>query len=239
VALERAEEARASWLERFPAGFEERELPGTLELAAYVDEIPDDLRDADAQEVDPDWESRWRVFHRPATIGSLWVGPPWERPTPGLMPIVIDPGRAFGTGAHATTRLCLEYLLELVPSSLVDVGCGSGVLAIAAAKLGYDPVFAVDVDPAAVEAAAANASLNGVEVGVRLLDATREAPPEAELAVANIARETVEALAGLIRTHTLVTSGYLVTDRPEPDAFVHAGRRTAERWAADLWLRRE
>ncbi len=152
---------------------------------------------------------------------------------------MIDPGRAFGTGAHATTRLCLEYLLELVPSSLVDVGCGSGVLAIAAAKLGYGPVFAVDVDPPAVEAAAANASANAVEVGVLLLDATREAPPEAELAVANIALDTVEALAGRIRVHTLVTSGYLATDRPEPGAFVHAGRRTAERWAADLWLRRE
>ena len=79
--------------------------------------------------------------------------------------IVIDPGQAFGTGAHATTRLCLELMLELPapgPAAFLDLGCGSGVLAIAAARLGWDPVIALDYDPASVEAAVENARVNGV-----------------------------------------------------------------------------
>jgi ribosomal protein L11 methyltransferase len=189
--------------------------------------------------VEPDWEVRWRSFHRAATIGALWVGPPWEQPPPGLVAVVIDPGRAFGTGAHPTTRLCLEYLLALPRSSLVDVGCGSGVLAIAAAKLGFGPVLAVDKDPAALEATAANAAANDVRVEARRLDATSDALPSADLAVANIALETVQKVAPQIDGRTLVTSGYLEGDRPEPAGFAHVDRRTAERWAADLWRRRE
>src|SRR5581483_8593025 len=98
-------------------------------------------------EVADDWADRWRAFHRGVRLGPLWVGPPWEAAPAGALPVVIDPGRAFGTGAHPTTRLCLELLLEQPPGALVDVGCGSGVLAIAAAKLGHGPVVALDVDP--------------------------------------------------------------------------------------------
>ena len=86
--------------------------------------------------------------------------------------VVIDPGRAFGTGAHATTRLCVELLARIPRGSLLDVGCGSGVLSIAAARLGYGPVSAVDDDPVAVEVTRANAAVNGVAVDARVLDAT-------------------------------------------------------------------
>ena len=94
-----------------------------------------------------------------------------RRPSaPGVIDLVIDPGRAFGTGAHPTTRLCLELLLELAEAergSLCDLGCGSGVLAIAAARLGFGPVTALDSDRLAVEATAANARDNGVALGAR------------------------------------------------------------------------
>ena len=148
---------------------------------------------------------------------------------------MIDPGRAFGTGAHATTRLCLAYLLELRRGSLVDVGCGSGVLAIAAAKLGFAPVSAVDVDPVSVETTEANARANGVGLDILRVDAVRDPLPEADVAVVNIALEVVDRIA--VRSSTLVTSGYFTDAAPSPPGFVHAGRRTDDRWAADLWRR--
>src|SRR6185503_14629571 len=102
-------------------------------------------------------------FHKPLLIGGrLWLRPSWEEPRVGAIDLVVDPGRAFGTGAHPTTRLCLELLLELEAAGeasgpLVDLGTGSGVLAIAAAKLGWAPVRGYDHEAASIEAAAANA----------------------------------------------------------------------------------
>jgi ribosomal protein L11 methyltransferase len=168
-------------------------------------------------------------------VGPLWVGPPWEEPPEALTPVVIDPGRAFGTGAHATTRLSLACLLELPRGSLLDVGCGSGVVAIAGAKLGFAPVRAVDADPVSVETTAANARVNRVGLDVLLLDAVRGPLPEADVAVVNIALEVVNRISP--RSSALVTSGYYADATPAPAGFVHAGRRTEDRWAADLWRR--
>ena len=124
--------------------------------------------DAEVAPVQPGWEDGWRAFHRPVRAGGLWIGPPWEQPDPGEPAVVIDPGRAFGTGAHPTTRLCVELLARCERGSLLDVGCGSGVLSIAAARLGYGPIQAVDNDPVAVETTIANAEVNGVVLaGVR------------------------------------------------------------------------
>jgi ribosomal protein L11 methyltransferase len=239
VSLDAAEVARAEWLERFPGGFEERELQHELELVAYVDAVPAALASAEIEDVPADWEQRWRVFHRGVSVGGLWIGPPWERPPAALIPVVIDPGRAFGTGAHPTTRLCIEWLLELDRASLLDVGCGSGVIAIAAAKLGFGPVAALDHDPAAVDATERNARANGVELTVHEVDALRAPLPEAEVAVANIAADAVRALALSVGARTLVTSGYYADAAFALEAFEHAGRRTAEDWVADLWRRRE
>src|SRR6185503_17195037 len=136
-------------------------------------------------EVEAGWEDRWREFHRPVEIGPLWVGPPWETPPPGAIAVVVDPGRAFGTGAHPTTRLCLELLLDLPRGSLLDVGCGSGVLSIAAAKLGFHPVRAVDLDPQAVEATRRNAAANGVVLEVELGNALEAPLAASESAVVN------------------------------------------------------
>lgn len=149
---------------------------------------------------------------------------------------MIDPGRAFGTGGHPTTRLALELLQELEPATLLDVGCGSGVLSIAAAKLGFE-AFAVDADPAAVEVALANAVANGVRVAARVADAFVYPLPAVDVAVANIALDVVERIAPRLECRLLVTSGYLDRDRPRLDDWAHRTRRTADGWAADLWER--
>lgn len=224
-------------MERFPEGFEEVENGDSLELAAYVDEIPGELHAATIVAVADDWQERWRAFHRPARVGKLWIGPPWEHVPAGTLPVVIDPGRAFGTGAHATTKLCLECLLALRPTSVLDIGCGSGVVAIAAAKLGFEPVFAVDADPAAVDATRRNARANEVWVRVTRADALVDRLPSAELAIANISEQALVALAPRLSSRTLVSSGYLADAHLELNGFAHAGRSFDEGWAADLWQR--
>ncbi len=174
------------------------------------------------------WENAWRAFHHGVTIGRLWVGPPWDDPPGGVTPVVIDPGRAFGTGAHPTTRLCLELMQDVEPASLVDVGCGSGVLSIAAVKLGFAPVYALDLDPVAVEVAAANAAANGVR-----LELVSE-PPPADLAVMNIALDVVEGILPTLPVSRAITSGYLERGSPAAAGWHSVERRVVDGWAADL-----
>lgn len=230
-------------LELFPNGFEEVDLPdGSVELAAYTSPDAEErfwsaFGPGQARDVDSGWEDGWRRFHRPIRVGPLWVGPPWTEPDVGALAVVIDPGRAFGTGAHATTRLCLELLLRCERGSLADLGCGSGVLAIAACKLGFAPVVALDADDVAVEVTRANARANGVDVAVGRRDLLRDPLPAADVAVANIALGPVEAILGRVSARRLVTSGYLACERPAANAWEHVERREAESWAADLYER--
>jgi ribosomal protein L11 methyltransferase len=157
------------------------------------------LVEISTSEVADDWSERWREFHKPvlieppdrrpgsradavaASVAAIGVRPPWVAPEvwqrEDVLDIVIDPAQAFGTGAHATTRLCLELLLELagcLPArargELLDIGTGSGVLAIAAARLGFAPVIALDHDCASVDAARVNAAVNRVAIDVRRVD---------------------------------------------------------------------
>jgi ribosomal protein L11 methyltransferase len=167
-------------------------------------------------------------------VGPFWIGPPWEKPPAAVVPVVIDPGGAFGTGGHATTRLCIELVAELGPSSLLDIGCGSGVIAIAAARLGFSPVVAVDVDPAAVDATERNAVANGVMLDVRELDAEREALPHAEIAVANISLERVESILARVDAAVVVVSGYLEQNEPTLVRHRRRERRVCDGWAADV-----
>jgi ribosomal protein L11 methyltransferase len=187
--------------------------------------------------IEEGWEDGWRRFHHGVEIGPLWVGPPWETAPSGAVRVVIDPGRAFGTGAHATTRLCLELLVEERRGGLLDVGCGSGVIAIAAAKLGYDPVSAVDVDDVAVEAAHENARRNGVEIDAYALDVRRDELPAAGLAVANISLGLVEAAGGRLESGRAITSGYLASDLPTIGGYRRIERRERDGWAADVFER--
>lgn len=214
----------------FPDGVEE--LDGAY--AVYADAPPLGFDVVEAEDVQAGWEDAWRGFHHGVLIGRCWVGPPWEEPPAGTIAVVIDPGRAFGTGAHPTTRLSLELLQTLAPGSLLDVGCGSGVLSIAAAKLGYAPIVALDAEDVAVEVTLANAAANGVEVGARVGDALAEPLPETDVAVANVALDVVEALLPRLSARLAVVSGYLDRDTPRAAGWVWRDRRQADGWAADL-----
>lgn len=225
----------------------EGELPALPELEAAAGGVTIEIS---TSTVEDGWETRWQEFHRPVTVsgagGELVVSPPWET-TGSSGELVIDPGRAFGTGAHPTTRLCLELLLGEVPDgSCVDVGCGSGVLGIAAARLGWNPVLAIDHDPASVEAAPANARRNDVTIEARRFDLLRDGPvPGANLALANLLRPLLLALAGSgfsgMAPGTLIASGLLTGEADEVSQALcsslemeEAARASEGEWAALL-----
>ena len=243
-----------------PNGVEEERGPGYVEYAIYggEGELPE-LGDLDAAieggriavsatEIPDDWADRWRDFHKPLLVADhLWLRPSWEPPREGAIDVVVDPGQAFGTGAHPTTRLCLEFLCELeAGGELVDLGTGSGVLAIAAAKLGWNPVRGYDHEVAAIEAAAANAAANGVELQLERMNLRERLPDLAPTVVANMTAPILLAVAELIRDsgpHTLVCSGLLPHELDDvAAAFAESGlaeedRRQDGDWAA-LLLRR-
>ena len=239
---EQAEELRAVALELSPLGFEESESGRELVVSFYVprddlDRVLAALPGARASAVQPGWEDGWRAFHRPVRAGGLWIGPPWEHPDPGEPAVVIDPGRAFGTGAHPTTQLCVQLLATTPPGSLLDVGCGSGVLSIAAARLGFGPIRAVDNDPVAVEVTTANAAVNGVALVASVVDGVEDALPHTEVAVANVLLAPVERILARLDTQVALTSGYLTTDYPSAPGWRHDERVELDGWAADRFER--
>lgn len=235
VPRDRHELVLAELLELAPSGIEERELDdGRVEYAVYgaAGELPD-LGGTAAhvagieievltEEIADDWTERWRDFHKPVTIaGKLHVRPPWLEPQPGLEDLVIDPAMAFGTGAHETTQLCLELLLGLEPrGAMLDLGCGSGVLAIAAAQRGFAPVVGLDFDPASVDATLENAERNGVEVKAAKFDLMHaDTIPSAPVIAANLLRPLLLKVADIGFTpeppKTLVASGLLRREADE------------------------
>jgi ribosomal protein L11 methyltransferase len=277
-----AEEVLAELLGMVPAGVEECDGGGeTVEYAVYGSEgelptLPDlkaaageALVEVATSEVADGWDERWKEFHKPVLIEpgtpapgrraapALWVRPPWEAESErgDAAEIVIDPGRAFGTGAHATTRMCLELLMRAAREEderkgpMVDVGTGSGVLAIAGAKLGYGPVEALDNDPESVEAATENAAVNGVMIEVRRWDLRREPIPMIDgdggvTVTANLVKPLLEEIARTIEhAPTNLIAGGLLNGQVDEVAEAFAERlgmeererRSGGEWSA-VWL---
>jgi ribosomal protein L11 methyltransferase len=253
----------AELLELIPGGVEEEHGESYVEYAIYgasgeLPALPDleavageGLVEITSDEVPDDWADRWRDFHEPVVIGErLRVRPSWLTDggggADGTVDIVIDPARAFGTGAHTTTRLCLELLLELAEAGtaghMADWGTGSGVLAIAAAKLGFSPVTACDHEPAALEAAEENAAANGVELNVARINLREELPPAAETVTANLTAPVLLAIAERLAgtesdsTRTLICSGVLPGEADRVvAAFGRCGLAERERRAGGEW----
>jgi ribosomal protein L11 methyltransferase len=242
-----AEEALARLLPLMPGGAEERFAGDAVEYALYgaAGELPDEaalravagdaLLSVSSAPVAGGWESAWHAHLGRVTAGGFAIRPPWVTGAPE--DVVIEPGLTFGAAGHPTTRLCLELLRGQTPLSggAADWGCGSGVLAICAARAGFEPVLAVDVDPAAVALTRENARANGVEVEARRLDLTRERPPWAPTVVANLTLPLLRAAAALPGPppRTLIASGVLAG---QADAVVAAwGLRERERREEDGW----
>jgi ribosomal protein L11 methyltransferase len=263
---ELAEQVLAELTVLAPNGVEEERGPDYIEYAIYggEGELPElgeieaaaggGLVELVATPVPDDWADRWQDFHKPLLVGDrLWLRPSWEERRAGTIDLVIDPGRAFGTGAHPTTRLCLELLLELeqdgeAKGPLTDLGTGSGVLAIAAAKLGWDPVCGYDHEPAAIEAATANAAANGVTASFDAINLREELPKLPLTVVANLTAPVLSVVAERLASDsgaaTFVCSGLLPSELDEiAAAFVPVGLSEVERrhdgdWSA-LLLRRD
>ncbi|MHB8623190.1 MAG: 50S ribosomal protein L11 methyltransferase [Sulfuricaulis sp.] len=174
---------------------------------------------------DEDWAHSWMAHYRPLKLGrNLWVVPSWcQPPEPGAINIILDPGLAFGTGDHPTTSLCLEWLTEqnLAGKTVLDYGCGSGILSIAALKLGATQACAVDIDPQALEVTRRNALHNGIHAGLNvMLPAAMERDFQADIVIANILMGTLIELAPDINKHVrqnglLALSGMLLGQETE------------------------
>ena len=257
---ELAERVLADLVELAPGGVEEEAGRGWVEYAIYgaPGELPalpdleaaagDGLVEVTSKEVPDDWADRWQDFHEPVLVGGrILVRPSWADSQPGSIDVVVDPGQAFGTGAHPTTRMCLELLTELADAGLAagplaDWGTGSGVLAIAAAKLGFAPVVACDHEQAALDAARASSEANGVELDLVRLNLRRESPPMAPTVAANLTapllREVTSRIQG--RPERVVCSGMLGSEVDEVAQAVSAlgleirDQRSSADWAALL-----
>jgi ribosomal protein L11 methylase PrmA len=331
--VEHAELVLAELLELAPAGFEQVDGDGFVEFALYgapgelptLPTGPADIAgirvEVSGSEVGDDWANRWREFHKPAQIGHLHLRPPWTDPPTEGIDIVIDPAQAFGTGAHPTTRLSLELLIDVAAAAeaaqaagaappaggappaaravppavwaappaeaappaagavpraggappaagaappaawavppaggappaeaalppLVDLGCGSGVLAIAATKLGFAPVTALDHDPAAIEATHENARANAVTLErVERYDLREQPAPIAPVMTANLMRPLLLRVAELLpeQPETLIVSGLLEGEEDEVAAafspLLERRRQRLQGWSALLLTR--
>ena len=245
----------AALLELAPSGVEQVDGEDFVEYALYgapgeLPELPKGEAEVGGvlvavrgEEVAEDWAERWKLFHEPVLVGDrIWVRPPWAERREGATDLIIDPGQAFGTGAHPTTKLSLELMLGLeAAGSFADLGCGSGVLAIAAAQLGFAPVVAVDNELAALEATRANATANGVALSsVERVDLRDQPPPQAGTVAANLTRPLLLRLASRVDADAVILSGLLEEEVDEVVAAfapLREGRRLAEGgWAAILLL---
>jgi ribosomal protein L11 methyltransferase len=251
---EHAETALAQLLDLLPGGMEERRMGEDVEFATYAeaDALPDldavrgqlgaALAGVSRAPVPEDWARRWHAYLQPVTVEAaglrLTVRPPW---VPGDDDdLVVDPDALFGAGTHPTTRLVLRLLLaEPEPrGGLCDWGAGTGVLAVAAARLGWSPVTAVELDPAAAAVVAANAQANCVAVRAREADLTRDDPPWAGTVCANLFAPLLRRLAESVARppERLLLSGVLAAEADGvAGAWAARGVREERRLEEDGW----
>jgi ribosomal protein L11 methyltransferase len=227
-------------------------FPEEGHLHAALRGLPEELRGeilADQRIVeveDRDWQRECQRHFSPQMYGQrLWVGASWHPPpASSLRCVVLDPGLAFGTGTHATTAMCLEWLVEqdLERATVIDYGCGSGILAIAAARLGAGEVWAVDVDSQALRATRSNAALNQVQSVVHAVSPTELPDVRADALVANILANTLLMLAPEIATRLrpgghVALSGILAAQATEVEQRYRCWLRLGPRAQRDEWAR--
>jgi ribosomal protein L11 methyltransferase len=206
--------------------------------------------------VEENWEENWKQFFKPRRVGkSIVVRPTWESGDlpGGAIEIVLDPGQAFGTGDHPTTRMCLELLEEYLFAghTVADIGCGSGILSVAACKLGARKVVAIDIEPLSVEVAKENAKLNRVEFeaicgeGVRALPSSAWPTPDStkyDIVVSNIISATLISIARdiaqVVRTGGYwIVSGIIEANWPDvKEAATRVGFRLEKELREDGWV---
>jgi ribosomal protein L11 methyltransferase len=234
VPPEDEDDATTALWEAGTVGIEVVTSADAVELRAYFDEAPgaEDLRGlpsrarmAPSEVPCVDWVARFRQGFRRSRVGRFLLAPVWENERPADGVILVDPGRAFGTGTHETTRLCLGQIEEIARrrplGRCLDLGCGTGLLAVAAARLGGCPVVASDLDPDATASAALHSRLNQTPLAVVRADGARGFRPRAfDLVLANLTAplllERAQEIGALLAPGgTLVLSGFLLDDQPE------------------------
>ena len=211
------------------------ELDALAERGAYIGEVESRVID------DEDWANEWKKYFKPIVTDSVTVVPTWiaYSPREGEKLLRLDPGMAFGTGEHATTRMCLE-LMRAAGRSVIDVGCGSGILGIAAAITGAKSVYMCDIDPQAVKAARNNAELNGVVCEIEQADLLATSR-RAELILANLTADLLIRMAPSVREHLEeggkpVVSGIIAERLDEvKDAFSRLGYKIEKEAAEGDW----
>ena len=266
VAEEHGDAVASFLIDNGAPGLQSNERDGSVEIIAYFSRKPPvealgrfcasigcPLRDNGGsirvrQVPHEDWAENWKLHFQPQAVGTrLYICPPWDCVAPaGRVAIVIDPGMAFGTGQHATTRGCLLLLERAVEDRAVtralDIGTGSGVLAIALAKLELPEVWAIDTDPNACTIAAANAVCNGVEAYVHIRSSLDEVPGAFDLVTANLFANLLEEMAArfvaLLRPGgVLICSGFLNADELRVRSTYEArGLRLARRHEEQSWV---
>ena len=211
------------------------ELDALAERGAYIGEVESRVID------DEDWANEWKKYFKPIVTDSVTVVPTWiaYSSSEGEKLLRLDPGMAFGTGEHATTRMCLE-LMRAAGRSVIDVGCGSGILGIAAAITGAKSLYMCDIDPQAVKAARNNAELNGVVCEIEQADLLATSR-RAELILANLTADLLIRMAPSVREHLeeggkLVVSGIIAERLDEvKDAFSRLGYKVEKEAAEGDW----
>ena len=253
VPTEEEDAATFALWEAGTTGIEVRSAPGAVELHAYFTEAPSEealralpsgARVAPAEVPQVDWLAHFRAGFRSFRVGGFLVVPRWETAPDADDVILVDPGRAFGTGTHETTRLCLVALEDLAHrrplGRCLDLGCGTGLLAIAAARKGASPVTASDLDPEATLSAVVHSRLNHVALSVVRADGARAFRRRSfDLVLANLTAPLLVERAQEIRSllapaGSLVLSGFLVDDEP-PVARAYASLGRPEARADGEW----